>query len=72
MSIRGVRELGAVDEVTHRGTTSAAASCHPPTRGVPMREVKVPLAVVTVACQDESTNIWFRQKASLQFDESLI
>lgn len=48
-SIWGVGELGAVDEVIHRGTSST-------TRGVPVREVKVPLAVVTVALKDNRTN----------------
>lgn len=43
-----VGELGAMDEVIQRGTSSTST-----TRGGPMREVKVPLAVVTVALKDE-------------------
>ena len=53
----GVGELGTMDEVIHRGTSSSTSSpSDSTTRGVPVREVKVPLAVVTVAFKDKRTN----------------
>lgn len=52
-SIRGMGELGALDEVIHRGTSSSSTSSDSAAGGVPMREVKVPLAVVTVALKDK-------------------
>lgn len=59
-SIRWVGELGSMDKVAHRGTSSTAAasssSSHSTTRGVPMREVEVPLAVVAVALNDKRVN----------------
>ena len=48
-SIWRVRQLGAMDEVVHRGTSTPSTSSNSAARGVPVREVKVPLAVVTVA-----------------------
>lgn len=63
--IWGMGELGSMDEVAHwwtaATTTSCSTSSHSPSRGVPMREVKVPLAVIVVAfgnkrtfeCQDD-------------------
>jgi len=57
-----VGELGAMDEVTHGGTPSTSSSSTP--RGVPMREVKVPLAVVTVALKDKKNSL---SKGFLQF-----
>lgn len=60
-SIRWVGELGPMDKVAHRGTSSTAAaasssSSHSTTRGVPVREVEVPLAVVVVALNDKRVN----------------
>lgn len=52
-SIWGVGELGSMDEIMHRGTSSTSSNST--TRGVPMREVKVPLAVVTVALKYKRT-----------------
>lgn len=52
-TIRGVGELGAVDEVIHRGTSSSSSCSDSSSRRVPVREVKVPLAVVTVALKDK-------------------
>ncbi len=40
-----------MDEIMHRGTSSASSNST--TRGVPVRKVKVPLAVVTVALKDK-------------------
>lgn len=55
-SIWGMGELRALDEVIHGGASSTSSSSDSTTRGVPMREVKVPLAVVTVALKDKRTN----------------
>lgn len=52
-SVWGVGELGAVDEVTHGGTSSASSSSNSTTRGVPVREVKGSLAMVTVALKNK-------------------
>lgn len=65
-SIWGVGQLGSVDKVIHRGavTSSSASwssssspssrsSSHSSDGGVCMREVKVPLAVVVIAWEDE-------------------
>lgn len=56
-SIWGVGELRAMDEVVQRGTSSTTTSptTNPTSRGVPMREVKAPLVVVTVAWNNRST-----------------
>lgn len=50
-SIWGVGELWAMDEVIHRGTSSTSSDST--TRGVAVREVKAPLAVVSVALKDK-------------------
>lgn len=58
--IWGMGELGSVDEVVHWWTTattssSCSTSSQSPSRGVRVREVKVPLAVVVVAFGDTRT-----------------
>lgn len=58
-SIWGVGELGAMDEIMHRGTSSTSSNST--TRGVPVREVKVPLAVVTVALKDKRTSAFCQE-----------
>lgn len=48
-SVWGMGELRSMDEVIHRGTPSTSST----TGGVPVREVKIPLAVVAVAYEDK-------------------
>lgn len=62
-TIWGMGELGAMDEVIHRGTSSNSTP-----RGVPVREVKVPLAVVTVALKNKKTLLGLADLS----DESLL
>lgn len=64
-SIRGMRELGAVDEVVHRWTSTTSTSSNSTTRGVPVRHVKVSLAVVAVALSHTRTKIFSCQKFGL-------
>lgn len=52
-TIWGMGELGSMDEVIHWGTSSS----HCTTRGVTVREVEVPLAVVAVAFKDKRANL---------------
>ena len=66
-SVWGVGELGTMDEVIHRGTSSTSCS-NSTTRGVPVRKVKAPLAVVAVALREKRGNTSF-ERLQLRFSD---
>lgn len=70
-SIWGVGQLGSMDEVIHRGTSSST-SAHSSTRRVPMGEVKVALAVVVVALKDRGTNMLGGKQMFGMLDDTLL